>query len=229
MRLKTVREAAPEIDAAVRQVLAYCQSRGVPFAAVSNGHQLIAFLASRQDAVPPLEGRALVFASLEAMRADFKTLWDTVSRDGAEEQNLVQIVGDTTVVPPPPNSPHGSRTIRATGVATESRPALRFSETSFCSTSLARLSSKTIFWRGATRQIRPSRSTRCSAATSSKLAMRHLPQRTRQLHQYRHERKTASPGISIGRSRRKPRATTTSPLRRRRRRQIHFHPALPPH
>jgi len=102
MQLKTVLETDASIDAAVRQALGYCQSRGVSYAAVSNGHQFIAFLASRQDFVPPLRGRALVYTSLAAMRANFQGLWDNLSPAGVQEHLLTQTLGDVTVIPPPP-------------------------------------------------------------------------------------------------------------------------------
>lgn len=102
MQLKTIMDADAAIDAAIRQALGYSQSRGVSYAAVSNGHQLVAFLASRQDSVPPLRGRALVYSSLEAMVADFQTLWNNLSRDGVETQALTQTLGDVTITPPPP-------------------------------------------------------------------------------------------------------------------------------
>jgi hypothetical protein len=102
MQLKTIMDADAAIDAAIRQALGYSQSRGVSYAAVSNGHQLVAFLASRQDSIPPLQGRALVYSSLEAMVADFQTLWNNLSRDGVEAQALTQTLGDVTITPPPP-------------------------------------------------------------------------------------------------------------------------------
>ena len=52
---------------AIGQVASYCQKRGVPYAAVSNGHQLICFLATRLDGIPPLEGRAI---SLRVLKRD---------------------------------------------------------------------------------------------------------------------------------------------------------------
>lgn len=102
MQLKTVMDADPAVDAAVRQAMGYAHSRGVSYAAVANGHQLIAFLASRQDSVPPLQGRGLVFSSFEGMRAEFQSLWNNLSKDGVEEQALTQTLGDVVIVPPPP-------------------------------------------------------------------------------------------------------------------------------
>ena len=102
MDLKTVMESDEAVAAAVRQVCDYCLNRGVPCAAFSNGHQVVAFLGSRQDGVPPLSGRALVFTSLDAMRADFQALWDNLSPDGVARQTLVSTLSASDVVPPPP-------------------------------------------------------------------------------------------------------------------------------
>lgn len=86
---------APNLKAAMEQAAQYCQSRGVPFAAVSNGHQMVAFLATRSDGTPPLEGKALVFPSLEFMRIHFLKLWQALSKPGVEEKRLqAQLTGD---------------------------------------------------------------------------------------------------------------------------------------
>lgn len=82
----------PKIDAAVKQAMAYCQSRGTPLGAVCNGHQLICFLASRSDGQPPLEGKAIVFASLDRMLENFPILWKYLSKPGVEEKNLQNYV-----------------------------------------------------------------------------------------------------------------------------------------
>lgn len=102
LEISTLLEVSADISGAINQVLAYCYSRGVPIAAVSNGQQLIAFLASRQDAVPPLAGKALVFDSLDAMRDDFPCFWNNLSRDGVEALNIHATVGDVDVAAPPP-------------------------------------------------------------------------------------------------------------------------------
>lgn len=78
--------------AAVTQVLGYCQSRGVPIAIICNGHQIAAFYASRQDGVPPMSGRALIFSSLEEMRDDFKLFWNYLSRDGVAARSLQRVL-----------------------------------------------------------------------------------------------------------------------------------------
>jgi hypothetical protein len=78
----------PVMLAAIEQVTHYCQSRGVPLGVICNGHQLLAFYASRQDGVPPMEGRALCFSSLAEMHDDFSLFWNYLSRDGVAARNL---------------------------------------------------------------------------------------------------------------------------------------------
>src|ERR1035437_5747357 len=55
--IPTLSRDNPNTEAAIKQVTRYCQDRGIPFAAVSNGHQIVTFIAVRTDA-PPLDGRA---------------------------------------------------------------------------------------------------------------------------------------------------------------------------
>ena len=92
----------PGTAAAMEQALGYAQRRGVPFVAVANGHQLIAFIASRQDGVPPLDGRALIFTSLEEMKAQFRLLWDNLSAEGVGLQLLQRTLRDVATATPPP-------------------------------------------------------------------------------------------------------------------------------
>ncbi|MCA1652179.1 MAG: hypothetical protein LC753_18580 [Acidobacteria bacterium] len=101
MNLSTLFQGNEAFEAAARQVLSYCQERGVPLAAVSNGHQFVAFLASREDGVPPLTGRALVFPSFAAMQDEFPVLWNNLSPDAIDARTLQATLGDS-VVPTPP-------------------------------------------------------------------------------------------------------------------------------
>lgn len=83
------------LKTAISQVAAYCQNRGTPFAAVSNGYQIVAFIAVRNDGIPPLDGKALVFSSLEKMLENFLDLWQALSKPGVEEKKLQsRLVGD---------------------------------------------------------------------------------------------------------------------------------------
>ncbi|MGC2330170.1 MAG: hypothetical protein WA581_01845 [Candidatus Acidiferrales bacterium] len=90
----------PNVKSALEQATRYCQSRGVPFGAVTNGHQIIAFVATRSDGTPPLSGKALVFDSLSRMREDFLDLWQVLSRPGIEERKLQRrLMGGFPIVP----------------------------------------------------------------------------------------------------------------------------------
>ncbi len=59
--LRSLMRDFPPLKAAIEQVSGYCQSRGIPFAVVCNGHQLVAFVATRDDGLPPFDSNALVF------------------------------------------------------------------------------------------------------------------------------------------------------------------------
>lgn len=91
-----------ELEAAIRQAAGYCQSRGVPFGAVTNGTQLVAFVGNRQDGVPPLEGRCLVFHSMDFMIQKYLTLWNVLSKRGVEDKGLERLlIGDAAPSLPP--------------------------------------------------------------------------------------------------------------------------------
>ena len=86
----------PSLRDAIRQVSSYCMERGVPIAVICNGHQLVAFVANRNDGVAPLEGNALVLSSFEKMRTHFLKLWNMLSHDGIETRNIFrELIGDT--------------------------------------------------------------------------------------------------------------------------------------
>jgi hypothetical protein len=100
-KLSVITESFKPIEQALRQALTYCQERGVGVGVVGNGHQLVAFLASRQDGIPPLDGMGLVFSSLEEMRDDFRELWQQLSKPGLTSRNVYTRLRGTPVQPPP--------------------------------------------------------------------------------------------------------------------------------
>ena len=100
-RIQRFKDGAPEVYEAIKQAMGYCQSRGVPFGAVCNGHQLVAFLASRTDGIPPIEGRALVLNSRQQMVEHFLELWNGLSKDGVTSQGLPVLLQETGEKPPP--------------------------------------------------------------------------------------------------------------------------------
>ena len=89
------------VGPAIKQAIGYCQTHGVPYGAVCNGHQLIAFIGSRSDGYPPLEGRALVFDSLQTMERDFLLVWQCLSKAGIMSRRLSIELQGTVVTPPP--------------------------------------------------------------------------------------------------------------------------------
>ena len=92
----------PQIYHAIEQAIGYCTMRGVQFGAVSNGQQMIAFLGSRTDGIPPTDGNALVFPNLMGMnQEDFLALWQTLSRPGLMDRNLLSRLRSGEPAPPP--------------------------------------------------------------------------------------------------------------------------------
>lgn len=92
---------ASDVYKAIEQAMAYCQARGVPFGAVFNGHQVVAFLASRLDGVPPLRGKALVLESLPMMVKHFQMFWNCLSQPGVMSRGLPNLLLESDQLPPP--------------------------------------------------------------------------------------------------------------------------------
>jgi hypothetical protein len=91
----------PNLKAAISQASTYCQQRGTAFCTISNGTQIVAFIGTRNDGIPPLEGKALVFSSLEKMLEKFLDLWQALSKAGVEEKNLqTRLIGISQSQPP---------------------------------------------------------------------------------------------------------------------------------
>ena len=79
----------------MKQVSRYCHERGIQIGVVTNGWQFIAFIANRNDSIPPLEGEALVIQSLDKFHENYKEIWNCLSKTGFEEQYLVKkLLGD---------------------------------------------------------------------------------------------------------------------------------------
>lgn len=93
-----------ELHKALEQAARYAQERGVSVACVFNGHQLVAFLASRTDGLAPLDGRAMIFPSAETMYDDFLVLWNHLSPDGVAGRGLHKLLQTGMPLPPEPLS-----------------------------------------------------------------------------------------------------------------------------
>lgn len=92
------------LKSAMTQVMMYCSTRGVAPALVTNGHQWVSFLASRTDSTAPLDGKALVFPSLESIRTDFLTFWRHFSPEGIASRRIYTTLSVTPAAPPHPLS-----------------------------------------------------------------------------------------------------------------------------
>jgi Cdc6-like AAA superfamily ATPase len=90
------------LKAAMQQVMRYANTRGTATCIVSNGPQWIAFLGSRTDGTPPLEGKALVFPSLEAIRDNFVLFHSTLCFEGIQTRRIFSELSLATALPPAP-------------------------------------------------------------------------------------------------------------------------------
>ncbi|WP_312834187.1 hypothetical protein [Comamonas sp.] len=78
----------PAVKEAITQAQKYGAQRGVRLVAVSNGPQLIAFMATRDDGISPLEGDAIVFDGYEDLLKHFNVAYDFLSKSGIDERRL---------------------------------------------------------------------------------------------------------------------------------------------
>jgi hypothetical protein len=99
-RISFFRKYNRAVFAAIEQCARYCQERGVQYGVVTNGHQLIGFLAARNDGVAPLDGDAIVFASLHSMAGSFLLLWNTLSQSGVRQHGLLRELLGAVAHPP---------------------------------------------------------------------------------------------------------------------------------
>ncbi len=83
---------SPEAKDAIQQVQGYCGRRGVDLAVATNGHQIIAFVATRNDGIEPLKGKCLVIDGFPQLRVEFPKLWQVLSPEGVAENKLKQFL-----------------------------------------------------------------------------------------------------------------------------------------
>jgi len=100
-KISTLVELDKSIGDAIAQAAGYCKDRGIAFGAVCNGWQLIGFIGSRADGVAPMDGDAIVFGSLESMRANFPVFWKCFSRPGAVGFGMYQEIQPKPMAPAP--------------------------------------------------------------------------------------------------------------------------------
>lgn len=99
-KLKTLARLNDDINRAIHQAISYCQVRGIPIGVVSNGHQIIAFIGSRQDGVPPIDGTALVYDSLADIEDRFLQFWNALSKPGVNTYQIFTLLKGEPIPPP---------------------------------------------------------------------------------------------------------------------------------
>ena len=100
--LKSLCKDNLEIKKALIQVSKYCHERGIKIGVVSNGWQMIAFIANRNDSTPPLEGNCLVVPSLESFLENYKEIWNCLSKNGFQEDYITKkLIGNAEEQLPP--------------------------------------------------------------------------------------------------------------------------------
>jgi hypothetical protein len=105
-KLHALHQLGGAVSRALSQVEEYAQRRGTQYAAICNGHQLIAFIGSRADGVSPRDGKALVFASPHELVEGFPVLWETLTEDGCATQRLTKTLRGAVAAPPPKLAEH---------------------------------------------------------------------------------------------------------------------------
>ena len=101
-KIKSLFSRESTIKSAIEQVLEYCQKRGVTLGGVTNGVQLVIFVASRNDGVSPLEGKAIVYKSLEDINDNFLEFWQFMSKTGILEKRIEkELLGISVPISPP--------------------------------------------------------------------------------------------------------------------------------
>lgn len=86
--MNALMKVCPAGHDAIKQAQKYCADRGIPYAVVSNSHQLILFLGTRHDGIPPLKGQCIVFDGYPDMLEHFGEIWQLLSPAGIGQQNL---------------------------------------------------------------------------------------------------------------------------------------------
>ena len=92
-RMAWYKVSGPALQSAVKgleQAKGYCADTAVLFSALTTGIEWIGFWAVRTDGVPPKEGKAVVFPSLQAIEQNFAVFYDLFSPEGMLT-NLYQV------------------------------------------------------------------------------------------------------------------------------------------
>lgn len=105
-QLSSLMAISSELSQAIKQTQSYCSARGVDLAVVTNGPQLVPFLATRNDGLSPFDGKCFVIDGLNQLREEFPKLWQLLSPQGVADRNLKHLLsfGHDEIKAPPKSS-----------------------------------------------------------------------------------------------------------------------------
>lgn len=102
MPLKSICKDNKNTKDALIQVSNYCHERGIKIGVVSNGWQIIAFIANRNDSIPPLDGDGLIIPSLNFFLDNYKEIWNCLSKNGFQDDYIsMKLTGSSEEHLPP--------------------------------------------------------------------------------------------------------------------------------
>jgi hypothetical protein len=99
--LRTICDLSTGFNNAIVQVTKYCNTRGIPIAAVTNGHQYIFFICNRQDGIAPSDGQCLIFSSMDNILKNFNLFWGVLSFAGVNDNKIYDILKGKYIIPAP--------------------------------------------------------------------------------------------------------------------------------
>lgn len=88
--LKTIIKDNPNTKVAIDQVSGYCHRKGIQVGVVTNGWQIVAFLANRHDSIAPMDGDCLALSSIDQIESNFQEVWNCLSKTGFENNYLIK-------------------------------------------------------------------------------------------------------------------------------------------
>lgn len=101
LKIETLTEKNKELADAIDQAAGYCQKRGIPYAAVTNGRQWVFLLGARIDGISSEKGKCVVYPGLSNMLENFREVWDLFTPEALAEGGLKALLTKTTLLPPP--------------------------------------------------------------------------------------------------------------------------------
>lgn len=98
-RLTSLAAISDYTKEAIEQANRYCRDRGCSVAVITNGHQIIAFLAA--DFSSSMVGNAYVVRSLKELEANFGRVWQLLSYPALQSGTLIDFLERSTIARPP--------------------------------------------------------------------------------------------------------------------------------